>query len=834
MKPYCLLILWFVYGICNAQEIKFRAPAEAMGDEDNREAIDKFLAGDSQAAKTAFMKLARTDAGAAAGNNNLAMVALSEDNYPKAESLLKKATQKDTTLYNLALVEGLRGNYEAASRHLQQSPSDISESRDFNLGVFAARSGDLATAQAAFESAIAKDAGNPDLLLSQAVILEEAGQQEEALRILEELFELSSVRADAHLLAGKIHAENEHPADAAFHFEASMKYDSGNELAMSGLANALLDQEKSEEAFKLYKKLAQKNPQKMEYALHMADAKVQEGNYKKAIDLYHKASQKHPNRAAIYNHTGQLMMKMGRYEDAIDAHRVAARLEKDNADYGQALGMSHYFNRDFEDALVYLEEAIKLDPSKSEDYETKVALGFSNSHLGNLDAAIRHFEEAVTFEEIDEDAYSGLGLAYHFMGDIGPALTNYKKALSINPDNDQTYVNMGNLYQKAGSYERAMDAYKSALKRNPDAYLAYNGLGNTYRTMEELELSIDAYEKALELAPDEGFLHNNLAVSFYYLANVKDRFGHPDQAQELYRKSIESIDRGRELDASFGIHYLNNRGVVRKDMGDFAGARRDFDVKANMATANNDGIVYALEGDLERAYQAFTEAIGHDPSYPEAYYNRAMIAKELGWAEQAMKDKVRLQELDFNPRQNPYQKDKYFSTLWYLTFEEFIPEAEIEPSFELAYEAPEVAEMQYDFVLMSAASIEELEEEPPALPTGKGSSQPPLTNTPTQAPPGPAEVPTEPIAEQPKQPTASGPPGKSSTKAPEPTELEPPSEEGTSEEPEPTPETKRPAPKKSVSTTSSAKRKKARKRVRRPKRTRKLNKKPNSWRCPEF
>ncbi len=849
MRRFLFIPLFFFSICCHGQELEFRAPDHESTDELYQAAIDAFLAGNNEQAKKAFMKAARSSENAASGNNNLALIALAEGNYPKAENLLERSASGDTSLYNLALVEGLRGEFAKAKSHLLQSPENISANRAMNLGIFAARSGDFETAEEAFESALKQDPENDQLKISQALILEEAGRSDAALDLLKPLLGQSNSRVDADLLAGKIYAAKGELEKSERHYSSALGKDGKSELAMSGLANSLFSQGQHEEAQKLYKKLVKRFPDKMAYALHMADSKAAQGDYNKAVELYHKASSDHPNQPSIYNHVGQVLMKMGSFEEAVDAHKIAARMDKQNEEYTHDLGMAHYFNKDFEDALVYLEQSVRSDPAKQNDYETQVALGFSNCHLGDYNKAILHFEEATLLDE-DEDAYSGLGLAYHFSGDFDSALANYKKALAINPNNDQTYVNMGNLFQKAGSFEKAKDAYKSALKRNPSAYLAYNGLGNTLRAMEELELSIDAYQSAIDLAPTEGFLHNNLAVSYYYLANVKDRFGHPGEAQELYQLSIDAIDEGRQLDSAFGIHFLNNRGVVKKDMGDYEGARRDFAVKDNKATANNDGIVYALEGDLEKAYDAFTRAIEHDPYYPEAYFNRAAVATEMGRADQALKDKQLLQALDFNPRQNPYQKDQYFSTVWYLTFEEFIPEADIEPDFEMAYEAPEVEGIAYDFVLMASRGVvvsepeEESEVPPTETPAPDVSTTTTTTHSPIETPntisdePVQPEEPSDPIA--PVSETPKAPVGKGGNPTREPTKKinSPASPETPGTEMTKTPSKKAvPARRSARSTSSKATSKRRRKghSVRkRPKRVRVPSRKRNASDCPTF
>lgn len=184
--------------------------------------------------------------------------------------------------------------------------------------------------------------------------------------------------------------------------------------------------------------------------------------------------------------------------------------------------------------------------------------------------------------------------------------------------------------------------YRNALRRYPDSTMALNNLGSTLMAKEKdseaLELftrahaldgrSVSAvniglvhlqrggieeaetwFASAVEAIPAGGRLNAGDIVPYYFLADLREKLGRPEEALALYK---EAAERG----AGFAEPHINL------------------------------GIAYQKRQLLPQAQDAFQSAIAISPNLPAPHYHLAGILAETGYLEEAERELLAVLRID--------------------------------------------------------------------------------------------------------------------------------------------------------------------------------------------
>ncbi|MFM6009549.1 MAG: trypsin-like peptidase domain-containing protein [Dolichospermum sp.] len=175
------------------------------------------------------------------------------------------------------------------------------------------------------------------------------------------------------------------------------------------------------------------------------------------------------------------------------------------------------------------------------------------------------------------------------------------------------YYGKGLALSWSGKGSEAITALELAVKFKPEFVPAWNTLSVVYRELNQLDKALVAINAAIRLEPNNPNLYNE---KYVVLSNLKK-----------YKEAAAAINKAIEL--SPRAAFYNNRGIVRKELGDKQGAIDDFNlaikINPNYAQAYyNRGIAKAQSGDkqgaredLQQAAQLF-KAQGNNAGYEKA------------------------------------------------------------------------------------------------------------------------------------------------------------------------------------------------------------------------
>jgi tetratricopeptide (TPR) repeat protein len=197
-----------------------------------------------------------------------------------------------------------------------------------------------------------------------------------------------------------------------------------------------------------------------------------------------------------------------------EAHEAAGERErKIGAEYWRHAGALAFLH-DTRAAMRAYTKATELDPDDAEAWNQ---LGHLQKRVGELDAAIKSYERALTLGNSSADqamiaaATGNLGLIYRRRGDLDAAESMHKKALAINEalggkeGMANQYGNLGLIYQTRGDLDAAEAMHKKslaieeALGRKEGMASDYANLGLVCRTRGDLEGACECWRRALQL-----------------------------------------------------------------------------------------------------------------------------------------------------------------------------------------------------------------------------------------------------------------------------------------------------------------------------------------------
>ncbi len=243
-------------------------------------------------------------------------------------------------------------------------------------------------------------------------------------------------------------------------------------------------------------------------------------------------------------------------------------------------GFAHYQGRDYNNAIVDLDQAVHLDPANA-------------------------------------GAFHWLGAAYGAAGDLEHALPNLVRASELDPKATATLDLLGTAYIDKEDYARAIASFSRSIALNPREAPAFNGLGLAYERQAKDADAIANFEKAVALDP-------RYTDALYHLGNLYAHlFAGPDLDRAIanFRKAIAIAPQHR--DALIGLgSALDQKGEYEPAIAAYKKAIA-LDPK-DFQTINGLGLVYADSGKNDLAIATFRQAIAISPDYGAAHYNLAI------------------------------------------------------------------------------------------------------------------------------------------------------------------------------------------------------------------
>jgi Flp pilus assembly protein TadD len=236
--------------------------------------------------------------------------------------------------------------------------------------------------------------------------------------------------------------------------------------------------------------------------------------------------------------------QIGYWRDSETLFRHALAVTDNNYGAHIGLGVALREKGQIDEAIRHFQEAVRLQPAYADAHNN---LGVALGETGQIDEAIRQYQEAIRLQPDNADAHNNLGVALARKGQMDEAISQFQEATRLKSDDAEAHNNLGNALLNKGSVDEAISQFQKALRLKPDYAEAHFNLGNALSRKGQMDEAIRQFQEALRLKPDYVKARNNLGIA---LANKGQMDEAINQFQEALRLKPDYADARKNLDAA--------------------------------------------------------------------------------------------------------------------------------------------------------------------------------------------------------------------------------------------------------------------------------------------
>jgi tetratricopeptide (TPR) repeat protein len=183
----------------------------------------------------------------------------------------------------------------------------------------------------------------------------------------------------------------------------------------------------------------------------------------------------------------------------------------ENPEIAYYLGLIHTQLKEYDNAIMYLEQVVLSHQNMFNILQCRMILGFIYSVTGRFRLAEMEFRHLINLGVESPQVYASIGYTLYAQKKIGECIKNLQKALKLKPDYAGALNNLGYIYAEEGlNYKEAIELCKKAAKLNPKNPVYLDSLGWAYFKKGNLVDAKEYLRKALELSKGNREIANHL------------------------------------------------------------------------------------------------------------------------------------------------------------------------------------------------------------------------------------------------------------------------------------------------------------------------------------
>ncbi len=268
---------------------------------------------------------------------------------------------------------------------------------------------------------------------------------------------------------------------------------------------------------------------------------------------------------------GSVYAETGKRSEAVALLKQTVSLVPDSDEAHQRLGRAYLLMGKGAEAIEQYKKAVELNGYSWYNHDQ---LARAYLKFGQNDKAFEHFNKAAEYNSRNAEIHEGLGIIYSRQSRWPKCIEEFHKALKIKPTGS-VYSNLGTALFVTGQYKEAAAMYQRAVEMNPEKYWLIGNMADAYRHSNQYEKAQEAYDHAIELASQRLQVNPQKAAVLGDLASYYAKKGGLAGLDEARRRIAEA----RSID------------------------------KHDNALMYIEGVIYAIGGDKNKAYESIREAL---------------------------------------------------------------------------------------------------------------------------------------------------------------------------------------------------------------------------------
>jgi tetratricopeptide (TPR) repeat protein len=202
--------------------------------------------------------------------------------------------------------------------------------------------------------------------------------------------------------------------------------------------------------------------------------------------------------------------------ETLTIEELTTRLQQDEAlaaQLSQQLGIDSTDPQTLIDTLItQLETEPSPNPSEPspKTLETYFNEGIEQANLGDLEAAITLWDQALAIDPTFAPAWHNRGSALGTLGRLEEAIASFDSALALNSQDIEALNAKGQTLYNLQKWPEAIACWDQVLSIQPTYYQAWYNRGSALELMEKVSEAMASYQKALEIEPSFALAQNRL------------------------------------------------------------------------------------------------------------------------------------------------------------------------------------------------------------------------------------------------------------------------------------------------------------------------------------
>jgi tetratricopeptide (TPR) repeat protein len=275
----------------------------------------------------------------------------------------------------------------------------------------------------------------------------------------------------------------------------------------------------------------------------LADAYREAGQAEEAEKENGELTEMEPEDPLNWKQRAELEIDADRYDEADEAYTKALQLEE-TADFYMRRSFSRYMADRYEEAMMDIQSAVKLDESLMKESKTAYALGELYVGMGNWKLAEAEYSRALALEPDNSQIYDRRARCRFAADRLGDAIEDCNRGLFLDPSNARLTWLRGLIQYRLDDHEAALiDSLTYSGLLPEDAQGHYN-LGLIYKHLDRHDEAIAAFTKVIELNPFEAQAYLERATLWYHHSFDRVR-ATDDLAQWLLYAGAETTEGDR-------------------------------------------------------------------------------------------------------------------------------------------------------------------------------------------------------------------------------------------------------------------------------------------------
>ncbi len=415
---------------------------------------------------------------------------------------------------------------------------------------------------------------------------------------------------------------------AASLFEAYIKEDRDNDVAVFELGKIYDELNQTEKAIQYFEKALKIDPGNEWYQKYLADVYQKMGLDKKAAEIYTNLVEKHPQNEYYYFKLAYFLVRANQIEEALGVYQ---KLEEKSGISEELIRRKHSLYVGMGDNKKAAQELQRLIDAYPEDVDYWYLLSSFYEQIGRRDKAMEVYEEILKIDPESPKAVMAMASNQAPKNDEVQYLRSLAPVFEqIDVDIDLKMARIIPLIQEVantGNKVLADEILKltSILENvHPNEAKAFSASGDVLLYTDRVAEAVKKYQKTLEL---DDTVYSVWEQLMYAFAELK-------KYNELAETSEEAIDY---FPNKASAYYLNGRAHTA--LGNYSEAVGV--LEQALLIAGNDGYIqFQVLGNLGKAYhelgddtqsdQAYEKALQLNPKAPELLARYALSLSERG------------------------------------------------------------------------------------------------------------------------------------------------------------------------------------------------------------